>query len=134
MMEDKIGKVLIVEDDVSLLNLYEMIIKAHGYKVVGKAKNGEEAVDIYKKLPEKPDVVLMDHRMPIKSGLEASKEILEHDPEAKIIIATADQEIKTQMETLPIQSFKNKPFSNERLINNIQKALDKADSKPLIKS
>lgn len=131
-MKDKIGNVLIVEDDVSLLNLYEMVLQAHDYNVVGKAKNGSEAVNMYKNLPQKPDVVIMDHRMPIKTGLEASKEILEFDPNAKIIVATADKEIRKEMERLSIQSFKDKPFSNQRLINNIKKAMNRADSRPII--
>jgi len=131
-LKGKSGNVLIVEDDVSLLNLYEMVLQAHDYNVVGKAKNGNEAVSIYKSLLQKPDVVIMDHRMPIKTGLEASKEILEFDPNAKIIVATADKEIKKEMEALTIQSFKNKPFSNQRLINNIKKAMDQADSRPII--
>jgi two-component system chemotaxis response regulator CheY len=131
-VKDKIGNVLIVEDDVSLLNLYEMVLQAHDYNVVGKAKNGSEAVNMYKNLPQKPDVVIMDHRMPIKTGLEASKEILEFDPNAKIIVATADKEIRKEMERLSIQSFKDKPFSNQRLINNIKKAMNRADSRPII--
>lgn len=133
-MEENGGKVLIVEDDVSLADLYEMVVEAHGYKVVGKAENGKEAVKLYKTLSEKPDVVLMDHRMPIMTGLEASREILEYDPEAKIIIATADKGVKAEIKSLNIQSFKGKPFSNEKLIDNIEKALNKNNSKAVVEA
>lgn len=131
-MQANKGRVLIVEDDISLADLYEMVMKAHGYKVVGKAVNGKEAVNLYKTLLEKPDVVLMDHRMPIKTGLEATREILEYDSQAKIIIATADKNVQAQMKELNVQSFKNKPFSNAKLIDNIQKAINGANSEAVI--
>ena len=67
----------LVEDELSILELYEMILSISGFEVIGTAKNGEEAVQMYKSFPKRPDVIIMDHRMPIKSGIEASKEILE---------------------------------------------------------
>ncbi|NMC61364.1 MAG: response regulator, partial [Candidatus Methanofastidiosa archaeon] len=51
------------------------------------ASNGEEAVSLYKE--NKPDIVLMDLKLPKKSGIDATKEILKIDPKAKIIAITA---------------------------------------------
>ncbi|MBD3197600.1 MAG: response regulator [Candidatus Lokiarchaeota archaeon] len=118
------NSVLIVEDELSLQELYELILSINGFKIVGKASNGYEAVEVYKSLSIKPDVVIMDHRMPIKTGLEATKEIMQIDPQARIIIATADEEIEKMARSMGIISFKSKPFSNDRLINNIRKAIN----------
>jgi two-component system chemotaxis response regulator CheY len=126
------SNIFIVEDEPSLLRLYEIILSVNGYKIAGKARNGHEAVEKYKNFLKKPDVIIMDHRMPVKTGLEATKEILEINPEAKIIIATADENIKEDAKSLGIISFKAKPFSNERLLNNVKKAL--SQDLPAIKS
>ncbi len=100
-----------------------MILKAYGYDVIGKAKNGEEAINMYTSLPNKPDVVIMDHRMPVKNGIEATKEIFQIDENARIIFASADESVKDTALLIGAVSFKTKPFDYERLIDNIEKAL-----------
>ena len=79
---------------------------------------------MYKSFSDKPDVILMDHRMPIKNGLEASREILRMDGTPKIIFASADKSIREEALSLGVLSFKDKPFTLQRLFNNIQKALN----------
>jgi len=107
----------------SVLDLYNMVLDAYGFKVMGMAKNGEEAVEMYKVFNQKPDLIIMDYRMPIKSGIEASIEILQINRNAKIIFASADNSIKEHAKSIGALYFKNKPFSNEKLIKNIYKAL-----------
>ncbi len=67
--------------------------------LVGEAGSGQEAVDLYKKL--KPDVVLMDLRMPQMTGMEATRLIRSEFPDAKIIALTSydgDQDIYRAIE------------------------------------
>ncbi|MBY9019380.1 MAG: response regulator, partial [Candidatus Lokiarchaeota archaeon] len=118
--------ILIVEDDHSLRLLYEKALSLNGYNVIGSAKDGEEAVKLYKDFKNKPDIILMDHRMPIKNGIEASKEILANSTEnrPKIIFASADKTIKEIALSIGAFSFKDKPFSLEGLFKNIEKALN----------
>lgn len=120
-----IVKVFIVEDDSSLRVLYEKVLSLSGYEVIGLAKDGEEAVNMYKDFLEKPDVIIMDHRMPIKNGIEATKEIFDNSSKEKpkIIFASADQTIKDLALTIGVTSFKSKPFTLENLFNNIEKAI-----------
>jgi two-component system chemotaxis response regulator CheY len=113
----------LVEDEQSLLKLYKIILQKKGYKIKGTANNGANAIKKYKKFKEKPDFIIMDHRMPVKSGLDTAREILEIDPNAKIILATADKSIEQKAKKLGIASFKPKPFDNEYLIENIEKVL-----------
>ncbi|MHA1104417.1 MAG: response regulator [Promethearchaeota archaeon] len=117
--------ILIVEDDHSLRLLYEKALSLNGYNVIGSAKDGEEAVNLYKDFKNKPDIILMDHRMPIKNGIEATKEILANSSEIrpKIIFASADKTIKEIALSTGAISFKDKPFSLEKLFKNIEKAL-----------
>jgi two-component system chemotaxis response regulator CheY len=80
---------------------------------------------MFKNFIEKPDVILMDHRMPIKNGIEASKEIMENSIAAKpkIIFASADKTVKEEAISIGVQSFKEKPFTLNNLFSNIEKVL-----------
>jgi two-component system, chemotaxis family, chemotaxis protein CheY len=114
-------KIFIVEDEFDLMEFYIDALETSGYEVVGYAANGAEAVEKFKKLEVRPDVIIMDHRMPLKSGVEATREILAIDPSARVIFASADKSVEPEARSLGISSFKTKPFSLERLINNIDK-------------
>ncbi len=116
--------IFIVEDDHSLRLLYEKALKLKGYNVVGSAKDGDEAVNMYTRFSTKPDIILMDHRMPIKNGIEATKEIFQNssDIKPKVIFISADRSIKETALSIGVISFKNKPFSLDRLFSNIEKA------------
>ena len=63
-----------------------------GHEVIGEATNGRQAINMYKEL--KPDLVTMDISMPILSGVEAVKEIIGEDPDAKIIMISAECTLK----------------------------------------
>lgn len=117
------NSILIVEDDLSLQRLYEMMLKTFGYTVIGKAKNGIEAIDIYTSSSPKPDVILMDHRMPIKNGIETASEILKLNSHSKIIFTSADNTVKKQALSIGATSFLEKPFNLEQLLNEIEKVL-----------
>lgn len=117
-------KILIVDDDRSIQFLYSQLLTLNRFKVVGIANNGEEAVSLFKSLSNRPEVILMDYRMPMKNGIDASKEILKIDKTVKIIFISADSSIKEEVKSLGVVSFKDKPFSNDNLINNIKKAIN----------
>ncbi len=91
-----------------------------GYRVIGEAKNGEEAVSLFISFPKKPDIVLMDHRMPIKNGIEATKQILKINSKSKIIFTSADNSIKQEALSIGARSFLDKPFSITDLITEIK--------------
>jgi two-component system chemotaxis response regulator CheY len=105
--------------------LYEKALTLNGYNVLGAVKDGHEAVNMYNNFKNKPDVILMDHRMPIKNGIEASKEILSNSTDYKpqIIFASADKTVRELAISIGVFSFKGKPFPLERLFKNIDKAI-----------
>ena len=114
----------IVEDEPLLCFFYKEILEEIGYDVAGIAKNGEEAVSMYKQFVKKPSITIMDHRMPVKNGIDALKEILQFDNNARVIIASADTSVKQKALSLGEYSFKQKPFDIDYLLSNIKKALD----------
>ncbi len=82
--------IMIVDDEEMLHDLYGKLLELKGYQVVASAFNGVEAVDMFRDMEKRPDLVLMDHRMPVKNGLEAMNEILEIDHDAHVVFLTAD--------------------------------------------
>ena len=116
-------KILIVEDDFSLQNLYDWILKKAGYEILGIANDGEQAIEMYRTLSEKPDIIIMDHRMPNKDGLETMKEILKNKVATKVIFASADLSVKNDALKLGAVAFLAKPFKADLLLQEIEKAL-----------
>ena len=78
---------LLVDDhDLVRLGIKRLLEDASGIKVVGEAKNGEDAVRICRKTM--PNVVLMDVKMPGIGGYEATRKLLRMDPDLKVLIVT----------------------------------------------
>lgn len=83
-------KIIIVDDDHLVVNSLKTIIEASGIDVLAVGYNGLEAIDLFKKY--KPDLVLMDIRMEKCNGIEATREILNIDGNAKILLITTFQD------------------------------------------
>ncbi len=96
-----------------------------GFQVIGIAKNGQEAVEKFKSFSEKPDIILMDHRMPIKSGIDATKEIISFGKNPKIIFASADKTVREEALSIGAVAFIEKPFDFEKLADKINEVLKK---------
>lgn len=84
-MSDKDLQVLIIEDEQLLNEAYARVLSAANISLL-RAYNGQEALDILKN--EKPDIILLDLRMPVMDGLEFLKKLQpkENLPETKIIV------------------------------------------------
>jgi DNA-binding NarL/FixJ family response regulator len=81
-------KLLLVEDSSRMRGIMKTMLVAHvpTIDVWLECENGEEAVEAYR--TQKPDWVLMDIKLPVRDGLQATRDIMAMDPAAKVIIVT----------------------------------------------
>ena len=102
--------VLICDDAEYMREMITDILTKAGHEVVGHAKNGIDAVEMYKEL--KPDVVTMDIVMPEMSGVDALREIMKIDPDARVLMCTAigQKALMKQAEEGGARGFVVKPF------------------------
>ncbi len=115
-------KIFIIDDEVVLHKLYKDVFAIKGHEVIADAYDGEEAIKVFSKLNPKPDVIILDHRMPNKDGLTCMKEILEIDPNAKIVFISADANVREQAIKNGAISFGLKPVTIRHILELVENA------------
>jgi DNA-binding NarL/FixJ family response regulator len=96
-------RVLLVDDHRLLLEGLRNLLAAHGIEVAGMAHDGREALELSRAL--RPDVILMDIRMPGCDGLEATRRIMAEMPAARIVILTTSTEEENLFEAVRSGAF-----------------------------
>lgn len=118
----KLGKTVLITDDTAFMRMtLKNILEKNGYEIVGEAEDGKQAIDMYDQ--HKPELVTMDITMPNVDGLTAIKEIMNKDPEAKIIVVSAMGQKSLVIDALNAgaKDFVVKPFQPDRIEEALQK-------------
>lgn len=118
------SRVLIAEDEALIrLDLREML-REEGYEVIGEAGDGQEAVDLAESL--KPDLVIMDVKMPRRDGIDAAAEIAAKRI-APVVVLTAfsQRELVEKARDAGAMAYLVKPFSVSDLVPAIEVALSR---------
>ena len=120
-------KVLIVDDEQELRKSVVSILKNSHQSIqfeITEASNGQEALDLVKS--SFFDLILMDVRMPEMNGLEALKEIKEHDPRTFVVIMTAHSNLNDAITAIKdgAYDYVEKPVSPEKLTNIVKKSIE----------
>ncbi len=115
-------KVLCVDDDLSLLRLYQDELSEEGYKVI-LAKDGKEALAKFEK--EKPQVVVMDIRMPVMDGIEALTAMMGKDRQVPVILNTAYPQYRDNFMTWGAEAYVIKSSDLTELKQKIREVLNK---------
>jgi len=93
MHERRAKKVIIIEEDPSYRRLLQKILKSLKCDVVGEAPGGQEAIDLCER--KKPDIALLNIRIPLEYGLEVLKELKKLNPYVVVIMITTVTEEET---------------------------------------
>jgi DNA-binding NarL/FixJ family response regulator len=93
-------RILLADDhEIVRRGLCALLQRHEGWEVCGEASDGREAIEMAKRL--KPDVVIVDIGMPQLNGLDATRQLLQHDPHFKVIVLTitdSDQVIREALD------------------------------------
>ncbi|OPY27539.1 MAG: acetoacetate metabolism regulatory protein AtoC [Methanocella sp. PtaU1.Bin125] len=111
--------VAIVDDEQDLVDVYTRLFRLKKITVCFVAGNGQEAVDAYRQSRVKPDIVIMDNRMPLMNGLDAMKAIMAIDRKARFIFMSADASVREQVTAMGAL-FLKKPASLQELMRAIE--------------
>ncbi len=108
-------KILLVDDHALFLEGLENLLRSRGFNIVGAARNGEQALEQARAL--RPDVILMDIRMPHCDGLTATRLIKAELPEIQIVMLTTSNEDQDLFEAIKsgasgylLKSLEGEPF------------------------
>ncbi|MDA2981184.1 MAG: response regulator [Actinomycetota bacterium] len=120
--ENRAARILVAEDEALIrLDLVEMLTEA-GYEVVGQATNGVEAVTLAKEL--KPDLAILDVKMPELDGISAAQEIIEISP-VLMLTAFSQKELVERARDAGVMAYVVKPFSISDLTPAIEIAISR---------
>ncbi len=117
-------KILIADDEPNILISLEFLMKREGYTVV-LARDGQEALSVI--AGERPDLVLLDVMMPIKTGFDVCHEVRANDAlkDTLIVMLTAkgrDTDVAKGL-ALGANAYMTKPFSTKELVQKVQELL-----------
>ncbi len=90
------GTVLVADDDGFSAEALADLLEDEGFSVIGVAVDGAQAVDAARRLA--PDLVLMDLRMPVMDGIEATRRIKAQSPDARVLMLSAYDEVILRQE------------------------------------
>lgn len=115
-------KILCVDDDLSLLRLYQEELTEEGYKVI-LARDGKEAMAKFEK--ENPDLVIMDIRMPVMDGIETLTAMLGKNRQTPVILNTAYPQYRENFMTWGAEAYIIKSSDLTELKQKIKEVLQK---------
>jgi len=116
-------RILIAEDSELLRDATATALRLAGCRV-DTASNGVEALERIKK--RRPDVLILDVRMPLLDGFGVSRSLAEQGMDIPIILMTANEQGEEWARQIGAQAFLRKPFSTQELIHTIE-TLDQDD-------
>lgn len=120
-------RVLIVDDESLIRMDLRDIIESCGHEVVAEATNGVEALELCKK--HKPDIILMDVKMPELDGIEAARQIgFHHEAPVVLLTSYSQQDLIDKARDSGVYGYLIKPVREEQLVPTLEMALGRYKS------
>jgi CheY-like chemotaxis protein len=117
--------VLIVDDEELVTILAQRVLTEEGYRIV-TAKDGFQAIEIYRKLRDQISLIILDFTMPIMDGADVFAELLLINPKAPVVLSSgfAEQDRLRSMLARGLRGFIPKPYTQQKLLTQIRSVLD----------
>ena len=120
-------RVLIVDDEALIRMDLRDIIESCGHEVVAEGTNGVEALELCKK--HKPDIILMDVKMPELDGIEAARQIgFHHEAPVVLLTSYSQQDLIDKARDSGVYGYLIKPVREEQLVPSLEMALGRYKS------
>ena len=112
--------IMVVDDSPFASKQIKDIVEDNGYEVIGYAKDGEEAIELYKEL--KPDIVILDIIMPGLNGLETAEILKKQDPAVKILMLSSlcDAGTMEEVKSIDVKHLIPKPLEADVLLASLE--------------
>lgn len=115
-------RIVVAEDEALIrMDLVEMLTES-GYHVVGQASNGQEAIALVQEL--RPDLAILDVKMPVLDGISAAEEII-HIAPVLMLTAFSQKELIERARDAGVMAYVVKPFSISDLIPAMEIAMSR---------
>lgn len=112
--------IMVVDDSPFASKQIKDIVEDNGYEVIGYAKDGEEAIELYKEF--KPDIVILDIIMPGLNGLETAEILKKQDPAVKILMLSSlcDAGTMEEVKSIGVKHLIPKPLEADVLLASLE--------------
>lgn len=117
--------VMIVDDEDFVTLLAQRVLTDEGYRVV-TARDGLQAIEIYRKLRDQVALIILDFTMPVMDGSDTFAELLTINPQVPVVLSSgfAEQERLRTMLARGLRGFIPKPYTQQKLLTQIRSTLD----------
>lgn len=117
------SRILIVDDQSMNVGLLEIILQNAGYSAITSTTNPEEVLQLYRR--DRYDLVLLDLLMPRMDGFQVLDGLLKLDPDACVVVITAQPAHELRAIQVGAKGFISKPFSVKEVADQIRAVLEK---------
>jgi CheY-like chemotaxis protein len=117
--------VMIVDDEDYVTMLAQRVLADDGYRVV-TARDGFQALELYRKLRDQISLIILDFTMPVMDGSDVFNELLQINPQVSVVLSSgfAEQDRLRTMLAKGMRGFIPKPYTQEKLLTQIRATLD----------
>ena len=117
--------VMVVDDEEFVSMLAQRVLCDDGYRVI-TARDGFQAIDMYRKLRDQIALIILDFTMPVMDGADVFAELLEINPEVPVVLSSgfAEQGRLQSMLARGLRGFIPKPYTHQKLLSQVRSTLD----------
>lgn len=117
--------VMVVDDEEFISFLAQRLLTDEGYRVI-TARDGFQAVEMYRKLGDQIALVILDFTMPVMDGADVFAELQEIDPKVPVVLSSgfAEQGRLQTMLARGLRGFIPKPYTHQKLLSQVRSILD----------